>query len=144
MNILRDYTRAISAARAALGDLFNIDDYPHGKKENDMKATNKFPVEISVSHGTLRNQDLIPAFLEAVSHLAPAVYEQMTMGIFPAVPQYAQEDDDHEWWYTETAYWVLEQLDDVLNDYAPDGYYFGAHEGDGSDFGFWKIIDEEE
>lgn len=109
-----------------------------------MKATNKFPVEISVSHGTLRNQDLIPAFLEAVSHLAPAVYEQMTMGIFPAVPQYAQEDDDSDWWYTETAYWVLEQLDDVLNDHAPDGYYFGAHEGDGSDFGFWRMIDEEE
>ena len=109
-----------------------------------MKATNKFPVEVSVSHGTLRNQDLIPAFLDAVSFLAPAVYEQMTMGMHPCVPQYAWEDDDHEWWYTESAYWVLEQLDETLNDYAPDGFYFGAHEGDGSDFGFWRLIDEEE
>jgi hypothetical protein len=36
-----------------------------------MKATNKFPLGISVSHATLRNQDLIPAFLEAVLQLDP-------------------------------------------------------------------------
>lgn len=108
-----------------------------------MKATNKFPVEVTVSRATLRNQDLIPAFLNALAHLDPPVYEQMTMGIHPAVPQYAWEDDDSEWWYTESAYWVLEQLIDSLDACAPDGYYFGAHEGDGSDFGFWKVIDDE-
>jgi len=32
---------------------------------------------------------------------------------------------------------------DALNEYAPDGYYFGAIEGDGSDFGFWAIEDED-
>ena len=110
-----------------------------------MKATNKFPVEISVSHGTLRNQDLIPAFLEAVLQLDPDTPMALINTTMPEELREApQDNDDHEWWYTETAYWVLEQLDDVLNDYAPDGYYFGAHEGDGSDFGFWKIIDEEE
>lgn len=34
--------------------------------------------------------------------------------------------------------------DDVfehLNEIAPDGYYFGAHPGDGSDFGFWEYKD---
>jgi hypothetical protein len=31
-----------------------------------------------------------------------------------------QDNDDHEWWYTETAYWVLEHLDNKLNDHAPD------------------------
>jgi hypothetical protein len=36
-----------------------------------IKATNKFPLGISVSHATLRNQDLIPAFLEAVLQLDP-------------------------------------------------------------------------
>jgi hypothetical protein len=42
------------------------------QQENDMmKATNKFPLEISVIHGTLRNQDLIPAFLVAVLQLDP-------------------------------------------------------------------------
>jgi hypothetical protein len=109
------------------------------QQENDMmKATNKFPLEISVIHGTLRNQDLIPAFLEAVLQLDPDT------PIPEELREAPQDNDDHEWWYTETAYWVLEHLDNKLNDHAPDGYYFGAHEGDGSDFGFWRIIDEEE
>lgn len=43
----------------------------------------------TISHSTLRPQDLIPAFLDA------------------------------------------------LREYAPDYCYFGAHEGDGADFGFW-------
>jgi hypothetical protein len=102
-----------------------------------MKATNKFPLEISVIHGTLRNQDLIPAFLEAVLQLDPDT------PIPEELREAPQDNDDHEWWYTETAYWVLEHLDNKLNDHAPDGYYFGAHDGDGSDFGFWRMIDEE-
>ena len=31
----------------------------------------------------------------------------------------------------------------TLNEYAPDGYYFGALEGDGACFGFWKLSDNE-
>jgi hypothetical protein len=115
------------------------------QQENDMKATNKFPLEISVIHGTLRNQDLIPAFLEAVLQLDPDTPMALINTMMPEeLREVPQDNDDHEWWYTETAYWVLEHLDNKLNDYAPDGYYFGAHEGDGSDFGFWRIIDEEE
>jgi hypothetical protein len=106
-----------------------------------MKATNKFPLEISVIHGTLRNQDLIPAFLEAVLQLDPDTPMALIEAMMPEELREApQDNDDHEWWYTETAYWVLEHLDNKLNDYAPDGYYFGAHYGDGSDFGFWRIL----
>ena len=34
----------------------------------------------------------------------------------------------------------MKDLFDCLNDYAPDGYYFGSHEGNGSEFGYWEII----
>jgi hypothetical protein len=34
---------------------------------------------------------------------------------------------------------IIADMMDALNDLAPAGYYFGAHEGDGSDFGFWPL-----
>jgi hypothetical protein len=30
-----------------------------------------------------------------------------------------------------------DEIWDAMNEIAPDGYYFGAHEGDGADYGFW-------
>jgi hypothetical protein len=76
------------------------------QQENDMmKATNKFPLEISVIHGTLRNQDLIPAFLEAVLQLDPDTPMALIEAMMPEELREApQDNDDHEWWYTETAY----------------------------------------
>ena len=98
----------------------------------------------TVSHGTMRPQDLIPSFLDVLAEVAPAEYQQMMIpGCgFPAVPSYALEDDDSEWWDSDAASWILECLFDALNDHAPDGHYFGAHEGDGSDYGFWAILED--
>tara|TARA_Y100000310_G_scaffold275814_1_gene292541 strand:+ start:92 stop:355 length:264 start_codon:yes stop_codon:yes gene_type:complete len=47
--------------------------------------------------------------------------------------------DDDPYWTDGSADMDLEELCDVLNDLAPGDHYFGAHEGDGSDFGFWPI-----
>jgi len=57
------------------------------------------------------------------------------------IPCYASENENAEWWDSEDAIHLLESLFDTLNDYAPEGYYFGAHLGGKSDYGFWKITD---
>lgn len=95
----------------------------------------------TVSHGTLRSQDLIPAFLDVLRGENPAAHQQMTApGVgFAAVPAHALEDDDADWWRSEDAIGVLDSLFDALDECAPEGCYFGAHPGDASDFGFWPV-----
>lgn len=94
----------------------------------------------SVIHGTHRNQDLIPAFLDTLRGQDPVAYAQITLAPFGAIPSYVfDEGDGSEWWDSEAAQWLIEDLHDALDRCAPVGCYFGAHPGDGSDFGFWEI-----
>ena len=94
----------------------------------------------SVSCGTLRKQDLIPAFLDALADVDPMAYAQLVLMPFGPVPGYAQDDASSDWWDSEDASFLLESLFDALSDAAPEGFYFGAIEGDGSDFGFWSYV----
>ena len=94
-----------------------------------------------ISTGTLLTRDLILAFEVALSTLAKtdkiaAAYEA-GRALTPFIPTYAREDRDSEWWDSEAAGWELEELFNMLCEVAPEGTYFGAHEGDGACFGFW-------
>ena len=93
----------------------------------------------SVIHGTHRTQDLIPAFLDLLAIVDSASYSGYIVSPFGPVPAYAMEDDQAGWWDSEEAHYLLESLFDDLDSASPDGYYFGAHPGDGSDFGYWEI-----
>ena len=94
----------------------------------------------TVSHGTMRIQDLIPTFIDTLSAIWPEAYEQILASPFPPVPAYVMEEgDDSPWWNSLEASYILEDLFERLQDAAPEGYYFGAHPGDGSDYGFWQI-----
>ena len=101
----------------------------------------------TVSHGTMRPQDLIPAFLRAIAVIAQHKPEGFNHShanalqvAYPhSVPNWVvDEGDDCPWWDAEESGWLLETLFEGLNSVAPEGYYFGAHPGDGSDYGFWE------
>ena len=89
----------------------------------------------SLSHGTLLNDDLIPAFYEFLESINFKAADE----IYNDVDYYYILEFGH--YDSETAYYLLDELFDKLNELAPDGYYFGAHPGDGSDFGFWQLDD---
>lgn len=99
----------------------------------------KYAVIGSISHGTLRNEDLIEAFS---GHLEVLLDMQQTDSYDPEhkhakIMMEAQslgEDFDYD---SELASDIVEELSTTLEEYAPPFCYFGATEGDGSDFGFW-------
>jgi hypothetical protein len=78
----------------------------------------------SISVDTLLTEDLIAAFF---SELEVVDFEKYTF-----------------LWETYEgmlSMFLHEELWDAMQEIAPDGHYFGAHPGDGADFGFWP--DEE-
>ena len=94
---------------------------------------------VSLSHATMRNEHLIPAFAEFLENNFPHEYKTLLAGYGNEDYYYILEFGNYE---TETAFWLLESLFDVLNEVAPTGFYFGAHQGDGSDYGFWEVYDD--
>lgn len=100
----------------------------------------------SISSGTLRTEDL----LEALADELEGILQAEDGGADPDVMQVIREArelldvgpdnwTDHQ---QEAASWLVnEDLMDALNEHAPPYCYFGAHEGDGADFGYWLSDD---
>jgi hypothetical protein len=89
----------------------------------------------TVSHGTLRNEDLLDSFASELEYWcsdAGRAQRDKFMALVDAARQCADPD-------SEEAGYIVEELFDALNTFAPEGYYFGANEGDGSDFGYWPV-----
>jgi hypothetical protein len=82
----------------------------------------------SILHGTMRPEDLIPEFAWELRHLRGRLPRQIANDVrrFEA----GKLDEDH-------ADFLLSTLSDMLDEHAPQYGYFGAHPGDGSDYGFW-------
>lgn len=93
----------------------------------------------TISEGSIRFQDTIPKMLIALAELSPEAYSQaQNPGCgYRLVASYVLEDRDHEWWGSVQAAGVFEALVDALCEYAPEGFYFGIHEGDPACLGFW-------
>lgn len=90
-------------------------------------------LDCTVIRATHRTCDLIPAFLHVLSGTA-----EYTQIMSSPIKPFCSANEQSEYWDSEDATYFLDSLFDTLNQYAPEGYYFGAHPGDGSDYGFWS------
>lgn len=102
----------------------------------------------TISHGTFRNEDLISAFADELRYLvgkeAAAAHPYLkgmeeAQAILDSLEENPDWDLDPE--NGEAAQQCLEWFFEALGELAPPYCYFGAHEGDGSDFGFWPDFD---
>lgn len=98
----------------------------------------------TVSHATMRREDLIPAFCEELRSLG---HRSRTLYSIEQRIRDTGSDVSNErikaYYESEDSQWDLDALFDMLNEHAMDFMYFGAHEGDGSDYGFWVDFDLE-
>ena len=91
-------------------------------------------------HGTHRNEDLIPAFMSELfrnDHQKARKIWTSSLNLLKALCD-QKAGIETNWWDSEEATEICMELQDALQDYAPEGHYFGSHIGDGSDFGYWN------
>lgn len=91
----------------------------------------------SISHGTLRNADLLETFSNELARIIGECEEVMeARAVITLANAGWMEIAD-----SEEASELVNALADKLNENAPAYCTFGANEGDGSDFGFWPSMD---
>lgn len=95
---------------------------------------NSFAFAGSVSSGTMREEDLVPAFLSVLRELDPKTAETLEKEL-------EEIRKDHDWDSEEISLFLNETLWDAMDACSPDGWYFGSHPGDGADYGFWPLED---
>ena len=118
-----------------------------------MTRTKPITLEIgSLSTGSLRVEDILPAMLDALGdlRLSRAERQQVTkitqkwetrpddIATTPCpCPECSgvENNGDSAEWCLE--YDLNETLFDIANAHCPDYCYFGSHPGDGADFGVW-------
>jgi hypothetical protein len=102
-------------------------------------AAHKYPPLGSVSSGTLRPQDLLLAFADALERYArrSRALSSYRADIRSARTLAARIEAGRE----IDADGMILDLSDRLNDLAPPHAYFGGHPGDGADFGYWVVDD---
>lgn len=108
----------------------------------------RYPPIGSISSGTLHPQDLIPAFADFLESLTLgdtvlAHDEGLRRTVANALGEYqdAFTDDGESLRPDIDEGELLETLTGALEAVAGPYTYFGAHPGDGADFGFWPSLD---
>ena len=89
----------------------------------------------SISTGTLRTEDLLPVFTATMRQF---LTDNGHKSIYVERAETIIRNDFYD---MELADELVGTLMDGIQGYCPPFVYFGAHEGDGSDFGFWPDIE---
>ena len=98
----------------------------------------------TVSSGTMLDEDVIPALLDELSRIDHVALLKLAAeyvddyGISPYNIATSTSES-----YDDVRQWLSEELFGTLDEYAPPLCYFGAHPGDGADYGFWPYEDAE-
>ena len=99
----------------------------------------------SISHGTLRPEDLIDAYAWELRQFAKnegegrlTVQEAILLAMCDSWLETAGEECEPDMAKAEE---LLDDLTEALESRAPPYCYFGNTQGDGSDFGFWPDMD---
>lgn len=101
-------------------------------------------VGTSLSWGTMRDVDLYESFMPFLHEHAPDEWRAICTEYSDVIAGLDAEGNQVGAEYVEGAEYLIEALFDAINEIAPEGTYFGAHEGDGSDYGFWSYEDEDD
>ena len=114
-----------------------------------MRQPIRYPIG-SISSGTMRLEDLIPCFTSELSSLArrPGIvpakrrkeHAKLVREIEARIPD-EREFEDIDLGIEGMDDSDLEQLFDALGEYSGPYFYFGAHPGDGADYG-WFLSQE--
>jgi hypothetical protein len=109
-----------------------------------------YPIGTVVS-GTHRTEDLVSAFMGALAHLSPADAVKIRVRYFAILdgvtdelrPEWDRPADNpaYDLACADMTAVLIDELYELLDANAPAGTYFGAHPGDGADFGFWSVTD---
>lgn len=100
----------------------------------------------SVSEGTMRPEDLIPAFTSELEYRLRhasmprkqrAEHSKLLREIEKRMTPCEETEDGDNYYESEDADYDLEALFDALECYAGPYFYFGVHPGDGADYGYW-------
>jgi hypothetical protein len=119
-------------------------------EDRTMRKANELRNE-SVSWGTMREEDLIPTFLSVIESCDHDEVDDLSKEwrrLQVLKSELSDTDPDPKYPTLQimesVSIFLNEGLWGAMEDLAPDGCYFGANEGDGSDFGFWEYPDDEE
>lgn len=86
----------------------------------------------SISSGTMRTKDLLPAFLRELER-----QEKLTIAHKKLAKEISARMGSDDYYESEELDYDLGELFDALEEYCMPYFWFGAHPGDGADYGYW-------